>query len=137
TPPHLLTSSPPHQLCLPDRSEAIIDVETTPSPPILRLTWSPPAMRVRRFATFAAVCLALVLSSQMGLQAADYSVQSLAEPAPSDGLAAEIAAQLAPAGVKVLKGTSRTVCSLWLTKSWQTKADFRPSSTVLYPFEVG
>lgn len=83
---------------------------------------------------FVALMLALGSST---VWAADYSVEVLKEPAPSDAISADIAAQLAQEGIKVTKGTSRTVASLWLCKSWPVKEGFKPTSTVLYPFEVG
>ena len=43
---------------------------------------------------------------------AEYRVEPLNEPAPSDGLSPEVAAQLAPTGHKIMSGT-RTLCEVW------------------------
>lgn len=69
--------------------------------------------------------------------AADYRVEKLSEAAPAEGLSDEIRDQLAPAGYKVIKGTSRTFVDFWPAKKWAAKADFAPSNTVLYPFAFG
>jgi hypothetical protein len=67
---------------------------------------------------------------------AEYRVEPLNEPAPSDGLSPEVAAQLAPTGHKIMSGT-RTLCEVWLAKQWNVNAAFKPSNTLLYPFEFG
>jgi hypothetical protein len=85
-------------------------------------------------ALFAA-CLLLVVGGTSW--AVDHRVEPLNEPAPADALSPEIASALHPSGVRVLRGGSRTVADLWLVKEWNAKADFKPTSAVLYPFEVG
>src|SRR5687767_143103 len=69
-------------------------------------------------------------------QAVDHRLEPLAEPAPADAVSAEIAKELQPAGVRVLRG-ERSVVDLWLVKQWNVKADFTPTSSVLYPLQVG
>lgn len=69
--------------------------------------------------------------------AADHRVEPLDEAPPADGVAAEIHEQLGPSAQRVIRGTSRTVCDVWLAKSWTTRADFEPSAAVIYPFEAG
>ena len=85
-------------------------------------------------AMLAAFCLLLLIQPAW---AVDHRVEALAEPVPSDAVSAEIAKQLNPSGVRVLRGESRTVVDLWLAKQWKVKPDFEATSTVLYPFEVG
>jgi hypothetical protein len=83
--------------------------------------------------------LALAVSITWGTSAvlaADHTLQPLDEAAPSDAIAPEILEQLAPTGIKVLRG-KRTVCDLWLCQSWTAKADFESTATIIYPFEVG
>src|SRR5437868_4115268 len=84
-----------------------------------------------------ALAVAALLLSIDSLLAADLSVAELAEPAPTDDLSPEVAGQLSPTGWKVTSGPNRTVCDLWFVKSWPVKAGFKPTSSVLYPFEVG
>lgn len=81
------------------------------------------------------IVLALLLAPAFAF-AAEYRVEPLNEPAPSDGVAAEVAAQLNPTGYKIMSGT-RTLCEIWLTKKWAVNAAFKPSNTLLYPFEFG
>lgn len=69
--------------------------------------------------------------------AADHRLEPLDEAAPSDAVSAEIAAQLAPKGVRVIRGKSRVVCDLWLRAAMPAMTGFEASSTVVYPFEVG
>jgi len=85
----------------------------------------------------AGMCVVVSMMVAPACQAADYRVEALKESPPSDGLSAEIAAQLSPTGFKVLQGDQRVVCEIWPAKQWATKADFAPSDTVLYPLEVG
>ena len=62
-----------------------------------------------------------VLSLPLLASAADHRVEALKEKAPA-GVAAPIAAQLSDTGVKIIRGTSRTVCEIWLTKQWDLKS---------------
>lgn len=70
------------------------------------------------------------------LFAADHKVEKLAEAAPKDGLAPEIAALLSPTGFKVIRGESRVVCEVWLCKEWPIK-ETKVGGEVLYPFQPG
>lgn len=67
----------------------------------------------------------------------EYRLEALSEAAPADELSAEVVAELAPSGFKVIKGTSRTLCEFWPVKQLATKADFKPSASLLYPLEMG
>lgn len=71
------------------------------------------------------------------VEADEYSIAVLGEAPPADELSAEIVSALATKGVKVTKGTSRTVCDIWLCKSWEVKADFKATPAVMYPFSPG
>lgn len=81
-------------------------------------------------------CALLVIAST-SLNAADYRVEALNEPAPADEISAEIAATLSPTGARVIRGTSTSFCDIWLCKQWATEADFKPTSALLYPFTPG
>ena len=83
------------------------------------------------------LALCLLLLSFSFASAADHRVEALSQAAPADELSKEIAAQLAPSGFKVIRGTSRTVCEFWPCKSWRAKENFKPTVEVLYPFQVG
>ena len=84
----------------------------------------------------AALAVVLVSSPTQSV-ADDYRVEKLAEAAPADGLADEIRSELSEAGLKVIKGTSRTFVDFWPAKKWATKPDFKASNAILYPFNVG
>lgn len=49
----------------------------------------------------------------------------------------EVAATLADKGLKIVRGTSRTVCEIWPCKSWEVASDFKPTTERLYPFKPG
>ena len=82
-----------------------------------------------------AIALAGIFTSHV--DAADYEVQLLEEAAPAEDLSEDIAAKLAPTGLRVMRGETRTVCEIWPCKEWPVKADFKPSSELLYPFQPG
>lgn len=88
---------------------------------------------MRSAIAFLAACI--VFSSTVA-HAAEYRVET-SDESPPEELAAPVAQQLGPQSVRVVSGKSRTLCQLWLCKQWPAKADFKPSSTVLYPFDVG
>jgi hypothetical protein len=79
---------------------------------------------------------AVILFASATAHGADYRVEATSDPPPSE-LAADVVAQLAPKGLKVIQGEKRVVCEVWPAKSWKVKGDFKPSDTILYPFEVG
>jgi hypothetical protein len=70
------------------------------------------------------------------LSAADYRVEVLKED-PPDGLSEKVAEQLAPAAVRVVRGTSRVICDVWLCKQWTVKPEFQGVGEVRYPFLPG
>jgi hypothetical protein len=81
--------------------------------------------------------MAVAGMSTSNADAADYAVQVIEEPAPADDLSEDIAVKLAPTGLRVLRGESRTVCEIWPCKEWPVTADFTPTSELLYPFQPG
>ncbi|MBI2479091.1 MAG: hypothetical protein HYV60_10795 [Planctomycetia bacterium] len=85
----------------------------------------------------ARYAIALLLLVSASVQGADYRVEPLNEPAPTDELSPAVAATLASTGARVVRGTSTTFCDIWLCKQWVTEADFKPTSALLYPFTPG
>ena len=85
----------------------------------------------------AAPSLAFALLLAGFASAADHRVEVLKQPAPADAVNKEIAAQLSPTGIRIVRGTNRTVCQIWLCKEWAVKPGFKPSGEVLYPFTPG
>ncbi|MEQ8788352.1 MAG: hypothetical protein RIC55_18730 [Pirellulaceae bacterium] len=77
-----------------------------------------------------------ILTMTTGLFAADHRVEKLAE-GPPEGVAPAIAKLLSPTGLKIIRGTSRPVCDIWLCKEWPAKADFKPTPDLNYPFAPG
>ena len=69
--------------------------------------------------------------------AAEHRVEVLRQGPPADALAKEIAAQLAPTGLKVIRGSKRTLCEIWLCTQWTARDNFQPTAEVLYPFQPG
>ena len=81
--------------------------------------------------------LAFALLLSCFASAAEHRVEVLKQPAPADAISKEIAARLSPTGIRVVRGTNRTVCQIWLCKDWTVKPGFKPSGEVLYPFTPG
>lgn len=77
----------------------------------------------------------LALLSSQSLIGADHRIEVLKEAPPADELSKEIAEQLGPTGIRVIRGTSRTVCDLWLCQQWEVSE--KPSAGLLYPFQPG
>ena len=71
------------------------------------------------------------------LLAADFRLEPLADAVAAEELSPAIAKTLQSEGFKVIKGKSRTLCELWFSETWAAKSGFKPTNTVLYPFEVG
>lgn len=82
-----------------------------------------------------ALC-ALLLCIALPAVAAEHRLETLDEQAPADELAPEIAKLLAPTGVRVIRGSSRTVADLWLLKEWPVRS-FEAQGDVNYPFTPG
>lgn len=80
--------------------------------------------------------LSLCFLAATNLLAAEHRVESLKEGPPADGLSPEVAARLAPSGLRVLRDKA-PLCDIWLCKDWAVPADFKPSTEVLYPFQSG
>ncbi len=81
------------------------------------------------------ISIALLLVVRPGA-AAEHRVEALNEPAPADKLAPEIAELLAPTGVRIIRGSSRTVADIWLLKQWPVES-FEAKGDVNYPFRPG
>lgn len=77
----------------------------------------------------------LVSVSFHSLTAAEHRVEVLKEAPPADELSKEVAEQLGTRGIRVIRGTSRTVCDLWFCESWEVSE--KPSAGLLYPFQPG
>ncbi len=80
--------------------------------------------------------LVVVLFASNLVLAADYTVEPLKEGPPSD-VAADVVAQLATSGFKVMQDPKRALCEIWPAKKWALKSDFAPSDSVLYPLVPG
>jgi hypothetical protein len=70
------------------------------------------------------------------VRAADHSVTAARTPLP-DGFAAAVAEEISEQSVRVVRGSSRTVCEIWLGSKLRIAEDFQPSAEVLYPFQPG
>src|SRR5690606_11560078 len=100
-----------------------------------RLSISPEKAPPMHFPTWFALAALLVVPSFT--LAVEHRVETVDEAAPADGLSSEIASKLEPSGVKVVRGTNRTVCTVWLCKEIETKADAVLGGGVQYPFQHG
>lgn len=68
--------------------------------------------------------------------AVDYHIQPLKEAPPKEGLSPAIAKTLSPTGYKVLRGSKRTLCEIWLCNHWKLDT-LKPKGDVIYPFKPG
>jgi hypothetical protein len=69
--------------------------------------------------------------------AQEYRVDVIDGGPPADRVAEEIRAELAKTGLKVVRGSSRTVCEFWPCASWPVIDGFQATTERLYPFEPG
>ena len=67
----------------------------------------------------------------------EHRIEVITEGPEADGISEEIGAKLAAEGLKVIQGSSRTVCEIWLCKEWETQAGFEQTSERLFPFQPG
>lgn len=67
----------------------------------------------------------------------DYSVEKIEEGPEADAVASDIAKLISSTGIRVKKGSSRTVCEIWLRKDLPINADFKATEDRLYPFTQG
>ena len=81
------------------------------------------------------ICLAFISAAQAW--AVDYRVEALNEGPPAGQVSAEVLAKLSPTGLRVIRGTKRTFCDIWLLKQWQLNSGFKPTAEILYPFQPG
>ena len=95
------------------------------------LPWRPAVTKLSGFLAALGVCLLLGVSRA----ADDYKVAADKQSLPEE-VAADIAKLMTPESYKVTNG-KRTACELWLRSAVPVQADFAPTDTVLYPFEVG
>ena len=81
-----------------------------------------------------AVCfLAATLSTARGQEHHVERIDGL----EAEGVSSEITQLLAQQGVRVKRGSTRTVCEIWFCKQWQLDADFKSTPERLYPFTPG
>jgi hypothetical protein len=83
---------------------------------------------------YASLGLALLVATPV--QAADYRIEVNSDPAPADAVGPKIGGLLSPTGFKIIRGTSRVVCEIWLCKEW-TVDSLEPTGQFLYPFRMG
>jgi hypothetical protein len=84
----------------------------------------------------AGLALVLVCLVCRPILAVDHSIEKLDEAPPADAVGSEIAPLLNETGVKVVRGTSRTVCEIWLRKEIPASAA-GAGSGIQYPFNPG
>ncbi len=67
----------------------------------------------------------------------EYSVEKIEAAPEADGVSDEIAKLIAEQGIRVKKGSTRTVCEIWLCKELAIDNAFKESADRLYPFTPG
>lgn len=81
-------------------------------------------------------CIVLLCLSSVAL-GQEHRVEVLKEAPPKEKLPEEMVDQFAAEGLKVVRGSSRTVCSIWPCKKWEIAGDFEAKEDRLYPFKPG
>jgi hypothetical protein len=85
---------------------------------------------------FALLSLTLLLLLPVMASGADHRIEVVNEPAPADIVGPKMGSLLSPTGLKIVRGSSRTVCEIWLCKQWEVNS-LEASTPFLYPFRVG
>ncbi len=83
---------------------------------------------------FGCACLCLF---GFHTRTADYRVEVLDEAVPADAVSEQIAAQLSPTGLRIIRGSSRKLCDIWLCQQWDLPQESTASDEVVYPFTPG
>lgn len=89
------------------------------------------------FARFAAVlcCLAAIVPAAAAAEN-EYKVESL-DQKPPETLSEHVRASLKPDGLRLLEPDGSVLFDVWFVKEAELKPNFRPTSTVKYPFVAG
>ncbi len=67
----------------------------------------------------------------------EYSVEVIDAAPQADAVSSELAEHFSAQGIRLKKGTSRTVIELWFCKQWAIDTGFEPTAQRLYPFSPG
>ena len=94
-------------------------------------------MTSRSFQFIPLALAALFAAGALVAEAQEHRVEALNAPAPAESIPKEIHGRLAETGLKVLRGSSRTVCDLWFCQKLPTTTEFKPTPDRLYPFQPG
>ncbi|MCH2203677.1 MAG: hypothetical protein MK102_17045 [Fuerstiella sp.] len=82
----------------------------------------------------AALLLMTSLSSAHGQK---YSMEPINAPPEADAVSEELRKKFATEGIRIKRGTRRTVCEIWFCNEWSVDAEFKPTNERLYPFSPG
>jgi len=80
--------------------------------------------------------LVTFVSLAIAASAADHRVEVSESELPEE-VSKDIASKIDKKCYTIIRGTSRTVCEIWLCNEWAVKKDFKPTNEVLYPFQPG
>jgi hypothetical protein len=67
----------------------------------------------------------------------EHSIELIDAAPDADEVSGELREQFAEKGVRIKRGSSRTVCEVWFCKQWPVEAGFKASEDRLYPFAPG
>lgn len=81
--------------------------------------------------------LCLLAASGQESSGQEYSIEKIEAAAEADGVSDQIAKLIDDQGIRVKRGSSRTVCEIWLCKELAIDAEFKPTPERLYPFTTG
>lgn len=82
----------------------------------------------------ATFLLVLNLSAANGQE---HRVEVIDTAPDADEVSVEFREQFADKGIRIKRGSSRTVCEVWFCKQWPVEAGFQATEDRLYPFAPG
>ena len=82
----------------------------------------------------AAFLVSMAVSAARGQE---YSVEVIDASPDAGGVSAELVKQFQDKGVRIKRGSNRTICEVWFCRQWKTDAEFKATQERLYPFVPG
>jgi len=82
----------------------------------------------------AAFLLTVTLSTANGQE---HSIEIIDAAPEADDVSTELKEQFADKGIRVKRGSTRTVCEVWFCKQWVVESGFKATEDRLYPFAPG
>ena len=79
----------------------------------------------------------LLMLTTSAVRGQEHNVEVIDAAPEADEVSDALAKQFADKGIRVKRGSTRTVCEIWLCKQWAIDPNFKVSAERLYPFSPG